>query len=229
MNLKKIPIVVISYNRLSYVKKMVDWMLGLGQENIIILDNDSSYTPLLDWYTNLKNKNVKVLKSNKNYGHRVIVDSGLLKYLEKSYFIYTDPDLEPFDFTPDDIIEKCFEISEKYKCNKVGPGLDISNIPNYYPFKNDVIVHESNFWNDKDKTEEGHYKAPIDTTFALYRPGTKEIHAENCIRLNHPYVVKHMGWYYDPKNSSAEEDYYYNDIKLESTHWSANNKFLPKI
>ena len=230
MDVKKIPVIIISYNRLSHVRNMVNWMLEIRQQNIIILDNDSSYFPLLDWYKQIvQDKRVRVLKSDRNYGHRAIVNTELLKYLENSWFVYTDPDLIPFDSTPDDIIEKCYQISEKYKCNKVGPSLDIENIPDYYPLKQAVIDHESNFWKEENRTEEGDYWAPIDTTFALYRPGTTEIHAENCIRLNSPYKLQHLGWYYNPNISSQEEDYYYNDIVPESTHWSINNKYLRKF
>lgn len=60
------------------------------------------------------------------------------------------------------------------------------------------------------------YDAPIDTTFALYKPGGVAIKDNfyNGIRTGYPYVARHLGWYV---NNFSQADYYSHSVSQIST------------
>ena len=65
------PIFIISFNRYTVLKKLIDRLYAMNQERIIILDNQSSYEPLLDFYRDL-GKSVEIIYFQKNFGHNVL-------------------------------------------------------------------------------------------------------------------------------------------------------------
>lgn len=52
-NYKNIPIIIISFNQYFYLKQLVDFLIQNKYTNIVIVDNNSSYPPLLKYF--LKN------------------------------------------------------------------------------------------------------------------------------------------------------------------------------
>lgn len=218
---KEIPIVINNYNRLEYLEKLINSLKSRGYYNIHILDNASTYPPLLDFY---KNTDVNVIYLGKNWGFRAIWESGVVKQFWDSYYVYTDADMELTRDCPDDFMEYFLKVLDKYSnCFKVGFGIKIDDLPDFFKHKNQVIEHESQFW--KDEIELGLYNAPIDTTFALYRPytGTSANSKKMNIRTDFPYIIRHLPWYINSDKLSEEELYYINSIS-KSTHWSIINK-----
>lgn len=63
------------------------------------------------------------------------------------------------------------------------------------------------------------YDAPIDTTFALYKPGGVAVKNNfyNGIRSGYPYIARHLGWYV---NNFSQADYYSNSVTQISTSLS---------
>ena len=51
---KDVPIFINARDRLGVMKKLIDWLLAAGYRNLIILDNNSTYPPLLEYYNKLK-------------------------------------------------------------------------------------------------------------------------------------------------------------------------------
>lgn len=90
-----IPIFIISYNRYTVLKRLVDRLSELGQEKIVIIDNKSTYGPLLKYYTEIKDS-FDIIYMKGNDGHKVITNLYLdldfrNRYqLEKINFMYTD-------------------------------------------------------------------------------------------------------------------------------------------
>ena len=71
--------------------------------NLYIIDNQSTYPPLLEYYTRLP---YPVYMLNKNVGHLSLWETGIFKQFKDSYYAYTDSDLEILPNCPDDFIEK---------------------------------------------------------------------------------------------------------------------------
>ena len=53
-NAKQIPIIINNRNRYEYLIQLIASLEKRGYTNIYIIDNDSSYPPLLDYYNNCK-------------------------------------------------------------------------------------------------------------------------------------------------------------------------------
>jgi hypothetical protein len=189
---------------------------------IVIIDNKSTYLPLLKYYKTIKDK-YEVLMMKKNYGYTVIKD---VLWLDESFkkkyrlmtddYVYSDCDIIPDKDCPKNFLSTFKEILDKYKVDKVGFGLRIDNLPDHYKNKEAVIKWEQQFWRNKiDK----YCRAPIDTTFALRKAGTCAGHSGNAIRTMAPYIAEHLPWYIDTNNLTDEDRFYHNSIKT-STHWS---------
>lgn len=217
---KNIPIIINNRNRYSFLKQLVDALESRGYKNIIIIDNKSSYPPLLDYY---KSINYKVLLLEQNLGFKSLEQLELYKEIRKSYFVYTDSDVVPIDECPDDFMEKFLKLLKaNFWISKVGFSLKLDDLPNHYDKKNQVIDWESQFF---EKKVSGGYLAPIDTTFALHKPysliSTRGIF--KMIRTSYPYEARHMPWYNNSECLSEEELYYIDSVEI-GTHWSKGLK-----
>ena len=218
-----VPIIINNYNRLSYLLSLINSLEIRGYKNIYIIDNDSTYPPLLEFYDKCK---YKVFRLNKNIGFCSIWKTNIYSRFKHSYYVYTDSDMEIHKDCPDDFMEYFIKILNKYPlCQKVGFGIKIDDIPDCYKMKDEVIEHEKKFW--IKKLDDNLFDATIDTTFALYRPYSKG--PANVLRLNirtgFPYLIKHLPWYVDSTNLSAEEKYYINNTR-KSTFWTIRSKDL---
>lgn len=218
---KDIPIIINNFNQLDFLLILLNSLEVRGYKNVIILDNNSSYPPLLEFYKTTKYK-VIFLKSN--YGHLALWKSGIYKKFYNQYFVYTDSDLKIDDECPDDFLEYFFEILQQNKLSsKVGFSLHIDNIPNYFDGKEDVIKWESQYWTKELSPRL--FSATIDTTFALYRPYTKygSNISEHHIRVGAPYSMNHLPWYVDSNNLSENMKYYIESCE-KCTHWTRQMK-----
>lgn len=216
-NFKEIPIIINNYNRLTTLKSLINSLEVRGYNNIFILDNASTYEPLLEYYKTTK---ATVIMLGKNIGHKSLWRTNCYKIFYSSYYAYTDSDVVPCEACPDDFIEYFWNILQRHKyATKAGFGLRIDDIPEYYNEKKLVLDWESRYW--KQEVEPDVYRAPIDTTFALYRPFSKS--GANWYlkhyRTGGRYVARHLPWYNDSSNLSQEEQYYHNSC-LKPTHWS---------
>ena len=216
----KIPIVINNYNRLEYLKILISSLEKRGYRNIYILDNNSTFPPLLEYY---KTCPYNIIFLRENIGYDAIWKTKVYHRFKSSYYVYTDADLEIDDSCPEDFMEFFLKVLKNHPfCQKVGFSLRIDDLPDCYKNKSKVITAETQFW--ENQTKDGLYKASIDTTFALYRPFCKG--AANAgfevYRTPKPYIVRHLPWYIDSENLSEEEKYYINS-GLIATEWSKQN------
>jgi hypothetical protein len=217
INPSEIPIIIINYNQFKNLKIMVDFFVNRGMKKIIIIDNNSDYPPLLEYYKSCSKEEITIEIMPKNLGHMVFFENNYLqKKYAKGYYFLTDPDILPNPNLPQDFVSHMIHTMDKYnhKITKVGFALDLDSIPHHYPLKTKVIDWESKYW--EEMLDEDTYSAPIDTTFALYKPKfpkystTKGSTFYKAIRLAGNFTAKHMGWYVDPSNLSIEEKNYFN-------------------
>lgn len=217
---KKIPIIINNRNRYTYLVQLITWLERSGHENIIILDNDSTYPPLLEYYGNAKHR---VVKLGANVGHLALWKSSLYKEIENQYYVYSDPDVVPSDQCPRDLVAYLLRQLEKYSnIDKCGAGLRIDDLPERYSNKKQVMEWESKYW--KKEVAPGIYDAEVDTTFAVYRPYTNgAIWVAPAYRTGEPYVAWHLPWYEDSVNPTEENQYYMQHSKPGSSHWTAKS------
>lgn len=215
---KEIPILINNFNRLADLKQLIEALTSRGYDNIYIIDNKSTYPPLLEYYKSCPHT---VFMLNENLGFKALWKSELRKKFCHDYYIYTDSDVVPAAYCPDDFIAYFFrELKKRPLTRKIGFSLRIDNIPDHYEHKEKVIAWEEKFY--KKLNKDNLYRAPIDTTFALYRPhiGLSRSRYVKAYRTAYPYQAEHLPWYNDTRNLSAEEIYYINHSK-QITEWTS--------
>lgn len=219
-----IPVIIINYNRLADLKELVSFLQERKHENIVIVDNCSTYPPLLEYYKQIKGE-VTVEMMTENYGHLVFwKNQDLYKKYSSGYYIVTDSDILPNQELPKDYINQLVQILDKHKeVSKVGFALRIDDIPDFFKQKEQVLRWESKFW--KNSIGKNLYKSDIDTTFAVYPPHFKYSRLEFFypgIRVAGDFTAKHMGWYIDSKNLSPEELFYF-ETANSSNSWKLDD------
>jgi hypothetical protein len=205
----KIKVFIIMYNRLTIPKKLIENIADTGCEPIL-LDNQSTYPPLLDWY---KSCPFKVHTFNQRYGERVFWDSGLFNEYKDEYYIVTDHDLD-ISNVPLNYVDMLINGLGNQNITKCGLSLDIYDLPDT-EYGETVIACEAKYWNEKDYL--GNYIAGVDTTFAMYdrkRQTDGWDYGDKFYfgtRLPTPYTAKHMPWYLTEGslNNDPEEKYYH--------------------
>lgn len=217
---KKIPIIINNYNRLTTLRLLISALERRGYKNLFIIDNSSTYPPLLEYYKTCPHT---VFRLKKNVGHLSLWRTDIYKRFIGDYYVYTDSDIVPCDDCPDDFLDYFWGILKRKKyAAKVGFGLKIDDLPDHYDLKQSVIEWESKYW--KYEVEEDLFLAPIDTTFALHRPYAKKNanwYVEQY-RTGGKYVAHHMPWYNNSSDLSPEEQYYINSC-TKSTHWTKDS------
>ncbi len=201
---QQIPIFINSRDRLTFLRQQVDWLLAAGYRNIYILDNASTYPPLLEYYKSLEGT-VKVIYLKKNLGYKALWQSGALNVLNiQTPYVYTDPDIVPVEECPQDVLKKMLMILRQYPyIKKVGFGLKTEDIT--FAGREEALAHER----ARMRTLVGRdlYFGVIDTTFALYR-NYRHYNAYATLRLSGDCMAHHLPWYLDYEKLSEEETYY---------------------
>lgn len=215
--MSSIPIIINNFNRLSTTKKLADDLSKLGYTNIHIIDNNSTYPPLLDWYNNCPYK-VELL--GKNLGQLAIYNSDYINKFS-NWIAYSDSDIELNPLTPKGFIEKMTEIAEKHNVLKAGLALRIDDLPatRYGIY---VQAQEQKFWNETVQIDV--YKAHVDTTFSVIKVG--QPFQYEAVRLAGNYTAKHIPWYLDYENLSEEDIYY---IEHCSSEFSTTKRFVDSL
>ncbi len=226
-NPKEIPLIIISFNQLEHLKNLVSFLLDRNFTNIVIVDNCSTYGPLLDYFETIKDK-VTLERQASNLGYRVFFNSPeLIEKYTKGYYIITDPDILPNPKLPENFLKSFIsELGNNFnKVTKVGFALNLQNIPDFYPNKDKVIHWEEKYWKDEIKPEI--YNADIDTTLALYKPlypkRFKNVNYYKALRFAGNYTCEHMGWFIDPNDYNNEQRHYFG-VADNSASWKLNQQ-----
>ncbi|MET3462626.1 glycosyltransferase family 2 protein [Variovorax atrisoli] len=217
----EIPVFIISFNHLTYLQRSIAYFEKAGFKNIHVIDNASSYPQLVEY---LRASPHKVHYMGVNYKHTVLFDSLRFKELvDSSYFILTDPDVLPIEECPVDFLYEFFDVLLSHpEKNKVGFSLKLDDLPDHYELKENVLKWEGRFY-EKSKSHGSItiYDAPVDTTFALYRP-RKEWRTSDffsAFRMGYPYEARHLPWYRDLSKLTSEE-IYYRSLDQGSSNWN---------
>jgi hypothetical protein len=184
---------------------MIGEIQRMGDVHIIIVDNASTYPPLLEWYVSAP---CEVVMLKDNLGPRAPWTSGVISGLTKDVYIVTDPDLD-LSGLPANTIAYLDNGLSKPGVWKVGLSLRLDDLPNT-SIANAAKNWEQRFWGCY--TGDGYYVAPVDTTFALYNRKTvpEDIGGfiNGALRAAPPYSARHLPWYLTPDTVTEEEKHY---------------------
>ena len=220
-----IPILLNNFNRLDLLKLQLEWLQSL-KENIaiIVVDNSSTYPPLLQFYKTLSAHNIQVVYLGFNSWRKgVEYLAGKLKSFQK--LVITDVDLLPYPNTPKNILTHLSNLLDKYPdYNHIGTSLEIKDLPDTSPMKHKVIQFESRYWSPQaTQLNQEVFIADIDTTFAMYRNTSRILRTGPALRTDRPYTLKHIDWYMEPNNYSKEYKNYLSSCKSFAT-WATELK-----
>jgi hypothetical protein len=222
--MKNYPIVLTNMNRLTTCKSMVESLFSLnGSSDITIIDNASTYPPLLDWYEEIKN-DVKVIRHAGNHGPWVFFNSNFWSTIDSEFYIYSDADLELNSAMPYNWQEIMKDYYDKYQGDrKISLALDLEDIPDHYEYIDQVKNHQSVCWYPTE--EENVYKAITDMSFTM--DSKLKGYRYESVRLAGKFMAKHIPWYIDFNNISEEEKYYiehinpgFNEAMYSFTHYN---------
>jgi hypothetical protein len=196
-----IPLVIISWNQLAFVKNMVN-KLKKYKNPIIILDNNSTFKPIFDYYKEIKEElgekiEIKLLKEN--YGSNVYLK---IKNRLPEVFMLSDPDIDVNEKMPENFAEILFKLSNKYKVYKVGLALELKDKEKFVRCAqkgNPLYEYQLKYWKDKIPNKDYElYRSPVDTTFCLVNSKYK-VEGINpimpAIRIAGNFTARHLPWY----------------------------------
>ena len=136
-----IKAIIINRNLLTTLKNTIEFLRKEKRVNEIhVLDQQSTYGPLLDYYKSIPET---VHYSSTNNGPQYAWDPKHKDLRMGDYFIVTDPDCI-YDAVPDNWLDKMLEA----KVDKIGFSLEINDLPDSNIGK-EAYAHESQFWNKK--------------------------------------------------------------------------------
>jgi len=199
----EIPVIINNRNFLTWPKAMVERIKeydGVGE--IIIVDNDSTYPPLLEWYAT---NPCRIERLNDNLGMGAPWASEIVKQLNGVPYVLTDPDMGLED-TPDDTLLYLFDKLNTLQLDKVGLGLDWQIVEKKSPYYERLNVYEKNRWSNSPVIDGVHTEVQIDTTFALYNVDHYFIGGGST---TFPYVARHYPWEFSIEEARNNEEFMY--------------------
>jgi hypothetical protein len=218
----KIPLFIICRDRVRALKKQVKWLEKTKQAKIILVNNDSTFPPLLEY---LKKTKHIVHHFQDNLSKWAPWSHSLIEQYPSDFFAVCDPDMLPTKGCPLDMIGFLVKSLKKEKYGQyhcAGPAYEISDLPDHYKGKQEVLNWESQFWTKPlygDYQTADFFEAPIDSMFAVFRKGGVIDIERPAIRANYPYVMKHETWYLDSDNPSEEDLWYRGRCDPNRAHW----------
>lgn len=198
-----IPVIINNRNLLTWTKDMVERIKeydGVGE--IIIVDNDSTYPPLLEWYAT---NPCRIERLNNNIGVAAPWISGTVESLKGIPYVVTDPDLG-LNETPKDTLSYLMDKLNSLNIDKVGLGLDWQRVESKSPYYERLHGHEKDRWAKSPVRDNVYMDVQIDTTFALYRHPVYFIGGSST---TFPYVARHYPWEFSLEEARANEEFMY--------------------
>lgn len=225
------PIYVNTFNRLTTTRRLCEQIAALDNAVPIIVDNNSTYGPLIDW---LNDCPFEVIRLTENMGHHAPWKCLATARPNNGFYCVTDCDLD-LDGVPADLIDVLRHPLTSWTNPpiKSGVALRIDDLPEW---QTQVIEWESRFWKQKiaDRFNRVRYWAPIDTTLAMYRANTPvriatKVAGIRAVRTAGDYTARHMPWYLDPRNLDEENRNYFATANSSNSWRPEGNKLVSRF
>jgi glycosyltransferase involved in cell wall biosynthesis len=232
-----VPVFIISFNRGDWLRRCVAACRKLATwVDVVIHDNGSDDPSTLRCLDLFEAEGIAVVRRGK------IRDSAELNQVNdtiESYFaghgpapyVVTDCDIDISGALPDalQVYDELLAMFPDTPC--VGPMIRIRDVPRHYPlFAHVMNRHIEQFWHRRPEwvsTKWGQLaiqRAPIDTTFALYRAGEPFFRLREGIRVYEPYEARHLDWYLSEAELRNAPYFYSSSDQI--AHWSNRDELL---
>jgi hypothetical protein len=213
-----VPALINVRNWFSTTKKLADDCAARGMR-VILVDNASTYEPLLDWYSQCP---YEVVRLATNLGHHAPWLSGTVAMTKAYWYVVSDCDLDIGD-VPQNVNDMLMEghLQSNYRLQKCGLSLKIDDLPEW---QSKAKEYESQYWKEKSH-DDRFYIANTDTTFAMYSIRSQYRRIRPAWRTAPPYCARHIPWYIDCENMNDEERFYFNNAS-RSNSWKPDGKGL---
>jgi GT2 family glycosyltransferase len=198
---KRVPVYINNRDRLTTTKALVEQLKLCDLATPVIVDNASTYPPLLEWYAT---NPCEVILLGRNAGPYAVWQ--LPEERRADYFAVTDSDLD-IAAVPLDVLPHLLTAVRIYpNIGKVGLSLEIDDLPDT------EVAHKVRNWEGRfwiRRYDDKFWEAEIDTTFAVYAPNSKCHEGQfTMLRADRPYTARHVPWYLTPDTLTEEEQYY---------------------
>jgi hypothetical protein len=209
------PLIVITRDRVTYTRQCLASLEPYGLD-IHIVDHGSTWLPMLDWLAECPYP----VHRRGDLPPRALWEwNELDRIVGPNRYLVTDPDVVLDDACPRDWLARLDEelsAEAVHGATKVGLGLRIDDLPDT-ELTAMVRRWESAFW--AARTSSGRaWRAPVDTTLALYRHGAAPFALGPAARLDAPYLARHLPWY--GEDPAVDETNWYRAYALPgASHW----------
>lgn len=222
------PLIIPNFNQKAWLIQLINWWnFATGSMPVFILDNASSYGPLLEFYDHcsLLFPNVTIVRYGENSCRQNL--AGFLNELDPKYQYYciSNPDILPGPTVPENFLQILKHCLDTYGYYKAGFQLANHNIPDSISIKSKILEdsadHHTNkvFIDYEGKRYKGH-KAAIDLTFAMYsRANGGWMFPVDNQKFGHSIRVFesfHLGWYIEDKTNNPEHINYFKTAKCKT-------------
>lgn len=216
-----IPVIINNRDLLTWPKAMLEKIKTLDSVgDIIILDNGSTYQPLIDWYNTNPCEIIRV----DNLGQTSPWSSGLVNKLGIPYVV-TDPDLGIDNLPKDTLTVLSDKLNQVPNLHKIGIKLEFEYIGIESLMYNHLQSYEKHRWDNSRETSGVYTNIHIDTTFALY---DVRYHFIGGGSLPEPYMGKHYTWEFSDKQRLDNKEFcYYIDHASSASSYKVYFDFKP--
>lgn len=209
---------IIFRDRVTYALACAEAMRAANLQPVIV-DHGSTWPSAVAWLKQLEDRGTEVLYRGGGHPRHMWDWGPFLDSRGTSRYVVTDPDVVPSHKCPLDWPRRLSGLLDEYPGSaKAGLGLRIDNLPAHYSRRQQVIDWEDQFW--QDEVEPGVYRAPLDTTLAMYRERSRfEL---DGLRTGDPYVADHLAWHENLDDLPPETLYYYSHVERGISHWTSH-------
>lgn len=176
----QIPVVLLAYNNPTLLRSLIDQLEKCFNASVSVIDNGSTYPPMVSYLDELKARNITVYHMSRNLGPHVLFKEGreILSQLPQ-YFALSDSDLRLNDHTPSNFLCIFAVLTDLLSTPKVGVALDLYDKDDMLTLKKynarpSIYAWEKGLYLQRmmvpgwEEINTMLYKSSIDTTFAVY-------------------------------------------------------------
>lgn len=220
MNIKDIPLIIPNFNQLTFLRNLINWWKWYYPENpIYVVDNRSDNQDLWEYYNVSLNSDEVIPYHTNDFVFNL---KDFLEQRKYNYYILSDPDIMPYPATPPNFLEIFKHAIDHYGFHHAGFDLITEDIPDWNKKKAWIQGDEKALHGIPVEIEYtgqlyGGFKAPLDTTFALYKRDNggwqAPQSAENWTNSLRLFKAYHLTWYIHPDHVNEEMKHYFATCK----------------